>query len=480
MELLLDIQKTFLQELSLIIFMIINIILSLFFSKRFYKLSKWIAIIAITVTMLVSIFFVQLSTDNDYAFNNAFISNIYTVFFKNLVLIASFFVILLSRNMIKQKRNKAFEYFTLLLTAILGAFCLISSNDFISAFVSLETLSISCYFLASFHKNYKAKEAGMKYLIIGSVASAIFLLGVSYLYGSCGAVNFSMINDFYLQNNPTLMYTLAGFLTIVGLMFKIGCVPFSNWVPDIYEGASYPVGAFLSLVPKLAGFAILARLLIFVFVFSPILKILAFGFAVLSIIFGTLGAIKQTNIKRLYGYSSIAHSGFILLGLSVLSVYGLSTVLFYLFCYVFMNIGVWTASIIFNTSYPSDLISDYKGLLYNRPYYAIAFTICLLSLAGLPPTAGFLAKLYLFSAVARAGMIYIPGLLIALIFTVAGLYFYFNLVKVVFEKSNTTPAIDTHLISSKFILYACAFTTVILCIFAEKIIQLCQLAAYYI
>lgn len=478
MELLLDIQNSFLPELVLIIFIILNIILSLFFSKKFYKLSKWIAIVAVTLA-IVSSFVIQLSP-NYYAFNDAFLSNGYAVFFKILILSSVFFVILLSRNMIKQKRNKAFEYFTLILSATLGAMCLVSSNDFLSAFVSLETLGIASYLLASFHKNYKAKEAGLKYLIMGSVASAILLFGVSYLYGVCGTFNFSMINDYFLQQNPTLIFTLACFFIAVGLMFKIGCVPFANWLPDVYEGVSYPVGAFLSLVPKLAGFALIARLLVFVFAFSPIMKIILASLAVLSIIYGTLGAIKQTNIKRLYGYSSIAHSGYILLGLSVLSVYGLSTVLFYLFCYVFMNIGIWTAAIIFNTSYASDDIADYKGILYNRPYYSIAFTICLFALSGLPPTSGFLAKLYLFSAVARAGMIFIPALIVALIFTVAGLFFYFNLIKVIFEKSNNTPNIDTNMISSKLILYACSFVTVLLCLFAEKIIQLCQLTAYYI
>lgn len=478
MELLLDIKNSFLQELVLIIFIVLNIILSMFFSKRFYKLSKWIAIVAVTLAILASIF-IQLSP-NYYAFNNAFISNIYTVFFKSLILISVFFVILLSRNMIKQKRNKAFEYFTLILSATLGAMCMVSSNDFLSAFVSLETLGIASYLLASFYKNYKAKEAGLKYLIMGSVSSAVFLFGVSYIYGATGTLNFSAINDYFLQQNPTLIFTLACFFIAVGLMFKLGCVPFANWVPDVYEGVSYPVAAFLSLVPKLAGFALISRLLVFVFVFSPIVKMILALLAVISVVYGTLGAIKQTNIKRLYGYSSICHSGYMLLGLSVLSVYGLSTVLFYLFCYVFMNIGIWTASITFNTSCPSDKIADYKGILYNRPYYSIAFTVCLLALSGLPPTSGFLAKLYLFSAVARSGMIYIPALFVALIFTVAGLFFYFNLIKVIFEKSNNTPNIDTNLISSKLILYACSIFTVLLCIFAEKIVQLCQLTAYYI
>lgn len=478
MELFFDIKGAFLQELSLIIFIIFNIILSLFFSKKFYKLSKWFALIAVTVTMCSS--FVKLSPDYHYAFHNAFLSNIYTVFFKNLILITVFFVILLSRNLIKQKRDKAFEYFTLLLSATLGAMCLVSSNDFLSAFISLETLSVASYFLVSFHKNYEAKEAGLKYLITGSVASAIFLFGVSYLYGICGTLNFSVINDFYLQQNPTLLFTLACIFIIMGLMFKIGCVPFSNWVPDIYQGASYPVGAFLSLVPKLAGFAIISRLLVFVFVFSPILKIIIALFAVLSVAYGTLGAIRQTNIKRLYGYSSISHAGYMLLGLSVLSVYGLSTVLFYLFCYVFMNIGIWTAAIIFNTSVKSDEIVDYKGILYNRPFYSIAFTICLISLAGLPPTSGFLAKLYLFSAVARSGVAFLPFLSVALIFTVAGVFFYFNVVKVIFEKTNNPANIDTHLISSKLILYACTLVTVLMCLFADKIIQLSQLSSYYI
>lgn len=478
MELLLDIKSAFLQELSLVIFIVANIILSLFFSKRFYKLSKWFALLAITITMCSSIF-IQLSP-NYYAFNNAFLSNVFTVFMKSLILITVFFVILLSRNLIKQKRDKAFEYFTLMMCATLGAMCLVSSNDFISAFVSLETLGVASYFLASFSKNYQAKEAGLKYLITGSVASAFFLFGISYLYGISGTLNFSDINNLYLQQNPTILFTLACIFILIGTMFKVGCVPFANWVPDIYQGASYPVGAFLSLVPKIAGFALVARLFVFIFSFSPILKIIMAVFAVLSIAYGTYGAIKQTNIKRLYGYSSIAQAGYLLLGLSVLSVYGLSTVLFYLFCYVFMNVGVWAAAIIFNTSYKSDELVDYKGLLYSRPFYSIAFTTCLISLAGLPPTSGFLAKLYLFSAVARAGIAFLPFFIIALLFTVAGVFFYFNVVRAVFERATNPVNIDTSLISSKLILYACTIVTVLLCMFPDKVIQLSQLVAYYI
>ncbi len=478
MDLLIDIKSSFLQEFLLIIFIIVNIVLSLFFSKRFYKISKWFAILGVTVAMAACIT-IQISP-NYYAFGNAFISNVYTVFFKTLILMTVFFIILLSRNMLKQKRDKAFEYYTLLLSATLGAICLVSANDFLSTFVSMETLSIASYLLVSFHKNYSAKEAGLKYLIMGSVASAIFLFGVSYLYGITGSISFSQINDFYLQHDTNIMFTFACIFIMIGLMFKIGCVPFSNWVPDVYQGASYPVGAFLSLVPKLAGFAIISRLLVFVFVFSPILKIIMAIFAILSIAYGTYGAIRQTNIKRFFGYSSVAHAGYILLGLSVLTVYGLSTVLFYLFCYIFMNIGIWTAAITFNSSFKSDEMSDYKGLLYNRPFYSIAFTVCLISLAGLPPTSGFLAKLYLFSAVARSGIAFLPFLIIALIFTVAGVYFYFNFVRMIFEKTTGPANIDTNLISSKIILYACAFVTVLLCIYADKIIQLAQFCAYYI
>lgn len=478
MELLFDIKTCFLQELTLLVFIVLNIVLSLFFSKRFYKLSKWIAIVAIVVTIGASIF-IPLSPIY-YAFHNSFLSNIYTVFFKNLILITVFFVILLSRNMIKQKRNRAFEYFTLLLSATFGALCVVSANDFLTLFVSLETLAISCYLLASFAKDYKAKQVGFKYLIMGSVATAVFLFGTSYLYGSCSTLNFSMINDFYLQHNPQLMFTVACFLVAAGLMFKIGAAPFANWIPDIYEGVTYPVGAFLSLVPKLAGFAVLGRLMVFVFSFSPIIKVILATLGVISVLYGVLGATRETNIKRLYGYSSVAHCGYMVLGLSVLSAYSLSTVMFYLFCYVFMNIGVWTASTSFYTSYQSDKIEDYKGILYNRPYYTTAFTVCLVALAGLPPTSGFLTKLYLFSAVSRAGVTFFPALLLSLLVSTIGVFFYFNLIKVIFEKSNMTPNIDTSLVSPKLILYACSLVTVLLCIFAEKIIQLCQLSAYYI
>lgn len=478
MDIFLDIKTAFLQELVLCGFIVFNIIASLFFGKNFYKFSKWLALLAIGISMGLSIFIPL--TPNYYGFKDSFVANIYTLFFKNLILITAFFVVLLSRNMIKQKRNKAFEYFTLVLTATVGAMCLVSANDFLVMFVAMEILGVASYFLTAFSKSYEAKEAGFKYLIMGSVATGVFLFGASYIYGFTNFLNFTMINNFYLQENPALVFTVACTLVAAGLLFKIGAVPFANWIPDIYEGTSYPVGAFLSLIPKIAGFAVLGRLLVFVFSFSPILKIILATLAVISIAYGTLGALRQTNIKRLYGYSSIAQSGFILLGISMLSVYSLSTVLFYLFAYVFMNIGIWTAAITFHTSCSSDKILDYKGLLYNRPYYAIAFMVCLISLAGLPPTSGFLAKLYLFSAIARSGLAFLPALVFALVFAVVGLFFYFNLVKVLFEKTSNPPNIDTSLISPKFILYACTFITVFLCFFAEKIIQLCQLAAYYI
>lgn len=476
MDIFLDIKTAFLQEFILCGFIVFNIIASLFFGKNFYKFAKWLSILAITIAMGVS----PLMPVNYYGFKDSFVANIYTLFFKNLILITAFFVVLLSRNMIKQKRNKAFEYFTLILTATVGAMCLVSANDFIVMFVAMEVLGVACYFLTAFSKNYESKEAGFKYLVMGSVATGIFLFGASYIYGFTNHLNFTMINDFYLKENPALVFTVASILVAAGLLFKIGAVPFANWIPDIYEGTSYPVGAFLSLIPKIAGFAVLGRLLVFIFSFSPILKIILATLAVISIGYGSLGALRQTNIKRLYGYSSIAQSGFILLGISMLSVYSLSTVLFYLFSYVFMNIGIWTAAITFNTSFASDKILDYKGLLYNRPYYAIAFTICLISLAGLPPTSGFIAKLYLFSGITMSSVAFLPALVFALIFAVVGLFFYFNLVKVLFEKTSSPANIDTSLISPKYILYACALITLLLCFFAEKIIQICLSAAYYI
>ncbi len=478
MEIIKDIQNAFLPELVIIIFIVINIILALFIRKNVYKIAKIITAFGLLLSG-AAMFFVQLVPDY-YAFGGVYLSNIFTVTFKSMILISAFLVIFLAKTITGVKKQKSFEFFTLLLSGILGGFSLASSNDFITAFISIELLSISCYFLTGFNTNPRSKEAALKYILTGASSSAVFLLGVSYLYGITGSINLAEISNIYLNSAVNPLFLIACLLILLSLMFKIGCIPFVNWITDVYEGSAYNICAYLSLIPKIAAFAFIINIFVFVFSLSPILKIISAFIALYTIIYGVLGAIKQTNIKRLYAYSSIIHSGFILLGISILTVYSVSASIFYIFTYIFMNIGIWTASIIYNTDYKTDEVTDYKGLFVKRPYFTVALTICLISLAGLPPASGFLAKLYIFSSAFRSDFIFLTIMFIAMLATVASIFVYFKVIKVLYEKPANAITITKQGLFPKFILYICAFITLLIGIFPNELIKIFQIISYYI
>lgn len=478
MNILQDIQNAFLPELVLIIFILINVILAMFIRKHSYKIAQLTTIIALLLSGL-SMFFIQIEP-NYYAFNNVFVSNTFTTALKIMILVSAILILIASHNFIREKRQKSFEFFAIFLAGILGAISLISSNEFISAFISIELLGISCYFLSGFRKNHKSKEASLKYLITGASSSAFFLFGVSYIYGLTGQTNFSMINDIYTNYYPNLLFVFANVLIICSLMFKLGCIPFNNWIIDIYEGSTYGVCAYLSLIPKIAAIGFITKLFVLIFSFSPILQIFTAIIALISIVYASIGAIKQTNIKKIYAYSSIIHSGFLLIAMSILNVYSISTVLFYLITYIFMNLGVWIASIIFTTEYITDDISDYKGLFYKRPYFSIALTTCLLSLAGLPITGGFVAKIYLFSSFLRADLTYTIILFLTLIATVVCVFVYFKIIKELFSSSKNNFELINKKIMPKTILYLCAFMTIFLGVYPNEFIKLAQIIAYYL
>lgn len=481
LEVLSTIKIAYLPEFVITVFILFNILGSLFFNTNFYKLSKWITLFGIVLAM-GSTLYLQIEPEV-YAFGNSFITNKYTVFFKILILICAFFLTLLSRNMIREKRDRAFEYFTVFLSGLLFAMCAVSATDFINLFVSLEAMGLSCYLLLSFTKSPNAKQLTFGYLVQGAVVSLFFLLGLSLIYGLCAQVGFAQIaayleNANMTQTQPQILLTFSLILMICTFLFKLGLVPFSSWLPDTFQGTSNPIGAYMSSIPVLACFGIMPKILLIFLNYTFTMRIVLAFVAVITIILGSLSAIRQDNLKRLMAYSMSVQSGIMLLGLCVFSVYSLSSVLFYLFCYIFANIGAWSAIILLYNSAKLQDLNELKGLLYHRPYYVIAFTIVLIALAGLAPTCGFVAKLYIFSAVARSGFIFLPFLIAALIGTVITIYAYWRIIRGMFRRIETDIQIDNHVISSKFILYACSLATVVICVFADKIIQLCQLAAY--
>lgn len=469
--------SAYLPEFVILVFIVINLVFSLFSGTSVYRISKWTTLLGI-ILAIGSTVYLQIEPEV-YAFNNMFLTNIYTVFFKILILISGFFLVLLSRNMIREKRDRASEYFCVFLSGLLFAMCAVSSVNFVSLFVALEALGLSCYLLLSLNKNPNAKQLTFGYLVQSAVVSSLFLTGLSVIYGMCAQFDYAKVSLCFSQNPSQILLTFALLLMICTMLFKLGLVPFSSWLSDTFEGANYPIGAYMSCVPVLACFGALSRILMTFLAYTFTIKIVLAVIAVLTIFFGSLSAIRQENLKRLMAYSMSVQSGIMLLGLCVFSVYSLSSVLFYLFCYVFVNIGAWAAIILLYNSAKLEKLDDLKGILYNRPYYVIAFTVILIALAGLAPTCGFVAKLYVFSAVARSGFVFLPFLMTALVASVIMIYAYWRIIRAMFRRIETTINADTRLISSKYILYACAAASVVICIFADKIIRLCQLVAYY-
>ncbi len=465
-----EILSAYLPELIIILFILLNLGASLFFNTHLYKLSKWVTLFGI-VLALSSTFYLQIEPEA-YAFGGTFLSNIYTVFFKILILISGFFLTLLSRNMIREKRDRAFEYFSVFLAGLLFAMCAVSAVDFTALFVALEALGLCCYLLLSFTKSQDSKQLTFGYLVQGAVVSSLFLAGLSFLYGMCAQTSYQEIGLYFSQNSPQILLTFSLILMTSTILFKLGLVPFSSWLADTFQGAAYPIGAYMSLIPVLACFGVLSRILMILLPYTFTMKIVFACIAVVTIVLGSLSAIRQESLKRLMAYSMSVHSGIMLLGLCVFSVYSLSSVLFYLFCYVCSSIGAWSAIILLHNSAKLENLTDLKGLIYHRPYYVIAFTTVLIALAGLAPTCGFVAKLYICSAVARSGFVFLPFLIISLVASVIMTYAYWRIIRAMFRRIETDISIDNNVISSKFILYACAIATILICVFADAVIRL--------
>ncbi|HJT24788.1 MAG TPA: NADH-quinone oxidoreductase subunit N, partial [bacterium] len=311
------------------------------------------------------------------------------IFFKMIILLATLLTLIMTARYFKNRATYAAEFLAILLFSAAGASALASSQEIITLYISLETLTISSYLLASFMKKDKgSNEAGMKYLLLGAFSSALLLLGFSYLYGLTGTTVISDISKSLATQPVSPLLVLSVILVIAGLAFKISLAPFHMWTPDVYEGAPTPVTAFLSVASKTAGFAAFVRLFWVGLSSQSILPVWMSLFAVLaamSIILGNLEALPQRNIKRMMAYSSIAQAGYISTGFLAGGNRGLTAVLFYLFVYLFANLGAFLAIVIVSGKTGSDQIEDYAGMWKRSPLIGVVLLVCLLSLAGVPP-----------------------------------------------------------------------------------------------
>jgi len=431
--------ELFVPELSLCFFALVVILLDLFVQRK-----GLLAVVSIVGLLVAGGFTIAMWGGSSQAiFSNMLAVDNFALFFKLIFLGIAILVILASVDYVSKFARFQGEYYALVLFATLGMMLMAATNELISIYIALELTSISLYILVGFLKDRKSTEASMKYLLLGAVASAVLLYGMALIFGYTGktqlgeiALAIQAMSPQVLLDSPALILGIV--LMIAGFGFKIAAVPFHMWVPDVYEGAPTPITAYLSVGSKAAGFAIILRVFYSAFGLPDWLsQDWGLIFAVLSAIGMTVGnviAISQTNIKRMLGYSSIAQAGYLMVGLaavglaSATDVPGRSSVMFFLAAYALTNMGAFIAIIAISNKLNSDLIDDFSGMGKRAPLLALGLTLCLISLIGMPPAAGFMAKFYIFGAAIQQNLLWL--VIIAVLNSVVSAYYYLRVVKV--------------------------------------------------
>jgi NADH-quinone oxidoreductase subunit N len=368
------------------------------------------------VLSMVGIFLAMVATlvlagQNTTAFFGTVVVDNFALFFKVIFLLAAGLVLLSAEGLIERVGENAAEFCGLILFCTAGLMFMASSYELMTIYLALEISSLSLAFLAAWNKReLRSSEAGLKFFVLSAISSGILLFGMALMYGVTGSTNLREIGRVLTTANAAPAALLAMSMVVAGFGFKIAAVPFQMWTPDVYEGAPTPVTAFMSVASKAAGFAVVIRIFDVALAgggpgsISLIWQDLFIVLSLLTMTVGNLAALLQTNLKRMLAYSSIAHVGYMLMGLAAASTSGLSSVLFYLLVYAFTNIGAFAVIVVMARYVEGEDLSQYAGLAKRAPVLSVILTLCLLSLAGLPPLAGFFSKLYLFWAAAQAGL----------------------------------------------------------------------------
>ena len=412
----------------------------------------------------------------------------FAIFFNMLFLVAALLSVLMSYRYLEVEEEQGTEYYALILFATSGMMFMAGAVDLISLFIGLELMSISTYILVGFLRQSKrSNEASMKYFLLGAFSSGVILYGMSLLYGLGGSTNLDEIASQVAGLENDTLLTLSLFMMMAGLCFKIAAVPFHMWVPDAYEGAPTPITAFMSVAVKAAAFVIFLR--IFFVAFSEVREAYTFILAVVAMItitWGNVAAISQQNIKRLLAYSSIAHAGFVLMGLVAGTQFGVTAASMYLLAYTFMNLGAWAVVILLRRQDISgERLEDFEGLFFKHPALAILMLIFFLSLAGIPPLAGFIAKYFVFAAVlevvfAEANSttsILVWLAVVAALNVVVSVFYYFRIVVAMFVKKDYLSAPLSFSVGLVVVLVITGFMTVLIGIYPQPFIDLAKAAS---
>jgi NADH-quinone oxidoreductase subunit N len=410
-------------ELNMAAMALIILLLDLIIRKKEILAAVSIAgVAAVALTMIFA---------SGTTFGGMFIADGYSTFFKLIFFINVILTVLISVKYISIERVNYGEYYSLILFSTVGMMIMASAGDLIVLYLGLELMALSTYVLAGFIRHdVKSNEAALKYFLLGAFSSAFLLYGISLIYGMTGTTNLKQIALFISEKGlaGNLSLTLSIIFLTVAFGFKIAAVPFHMWAPDVYEGAPTSITAFMSVGPKAAGFAVLGRVFMIAFAsVSVSWTSILIPIAILTMGVGNIVALSQTNIKRMLAYSSIAHAGYALLGIITANNEGLVSMMNYLMIYAFMNIGAFAVIIMLRSEgFRGDSIYDYEGLSKTHPLAAALMLIFMFSLTGIPPTAGFIGKLYIFMSAINAGYTWL--VIIAVIFSAISAYFYLRIV----------------------------------------------------
>jgi len=411
-------------SLSLMILLLIGV-----FKKNSSGLVYFLSIITLLISL--GIIFNLPQDQNIYIFNDSYKIDQLSIFMKVITIVSGIFVLISSYNYTKLEKISDIEYSVLILCSILGMLVMIGSYDLIVFYIGLELQSLSLYVLAAFNKNkINSSEAGLKYFVLSALSSGLLLYGCSLIYGFTGSTNFNIISENIISSSTGNVFGLV--FILVGLAFKISAVPFHMWAPDVYEGSPTSVTLFFAVVPKVAALAVFIRFLYvpFISLIDEWQTIIIF-LSLASMIFGSIAAIGQKNLKRLIAYSSIGHMGYALAGLAVGTNSGIQNSIIYICIYIIMNLGLFCCLFMMkrDDKFYDDL-DDLSGLSKNHPLISFSLLILLFSLAGIPPMAGFFAKFYIFISVIEESMYFLA--IVGLLSTVVAAFYYLKIIKIIY------------------------------------------------
>jgi NADH-quinone oxidoreductase subunit N len=411
--------------------------------RRVIKPLTLAAVASLGITMILVWLFGRPEQGPELILGGMLVIDQFAVYFKLLLSVTAAISLLMAAGYLERSPYGGGEFSALVLFATLGMFVMVSGANVVSLYVGLELMALSVYVLVGYFKlEVKSNEGAVKYFVLGALSSGILLYGFSLLYGSLGTLDLGEIRAALLLAGPDdLVLKLAILLIGFGMLFKVAAVPFHVWTPDAYEGAPTPITAFMSVGPKAAAFAMFMRLFLGAF-FEGFEQwgMLIWIASALTMIYGNLAALTQDNVKRMLAYSSIAHAGYALMGLLAASAMGTWSVLMYMLVYTFMNLGAFGLVILLESkAYAGEKVEDYAGLARRHPAAAAAMLLFMLALAGIPPTAGFMGKLYVFGAAVQAG--YIKLVVIGFLMSAVSLYYYFRIVVQMYLKEPEDSAV---------------------------------------